>query len=69
MTDFNLSALFDFYWRGTASLASPDDTSMDFSHSSCKALSGVLNNLPRHFPVSADAIASQLGKNGIYEAV
>ena len=49
--------------------------SIDFSHSSRKAWS-ILNNLtgrsrhsPRHCPVSADAIASQLVKNGKYEAV
>ena len=48
--------------------------SIDFSHSSRKAWS-TLNNLgrsrhsPRHCPVSADAIASQLVKNGKYEAV
>ena len=48
---------------------------IDFSHSSRKAWS-ILNNLtgrsrhsPRHCPVSADAIASQLVKNGKYEAV
>ena len=47
----------------------------DFSHSSRKAWS-ILNNLtgrsrhsPRHCPVSADAIASQLVKNGKYEDV
>ena len=49
--------------------------SIDFSHSSRKARS-ILNNLirrsrhsPRHCPVSADAIASQLVRNGTYEAV
>ena len=49
--------------------------SIDFSHSSRKACS-ILNNLtgrsqhsPRHCPVSANAIASQLVKNGKYEAV
>ena len=48
---------------------------IDFSHSSRKTWS-ILNNLtgrsrhsPRHCPVSADAIASQLVKNGKYEAV
>ena len=48
--------------------------SIDFSHSSRKAWS-ILNNLtgrsrhsPRHCLVSADAIASQLVKNGKYEA-
>ena len=48
---------------------------IDFSHSSRKAWS-ILNNLtgrskhsPRHCPVSADAIASQLVRNGKYEAV
>ena len=48
---------------------------IDFSHSSRKAWS-ILNNLtgrsrhsPRHYPVSADAIASQLVRNGKYEAV
>ena len=49
--------------------------SIDFSHSSRKAWS-ILNNLigrsrhfPRHCPVSVDAIASQLVRNGKYEAV
>ena len=49
--------------------------SIDFSHSSRKAWS-ILNNLtgrsrhsPRYCPVSADAIASQLVRNGKYEAV
>ena len=49
--------------------------SIDFSHSSQKAWN-ILNNLtgrsrhsPRHCPVSADAIASQLVRNGKYEAV
>ena len=49
--------------------------SINFSHSSRKAWS-ILNNLtgrsrhsPRHCPVSADAIASQLVRNGKYEAV
>ena len=49
--------------------------SIDFSHSSRKAWS-ILNNLtgrsrhsPRHCPVSADAILSQLVRNGKYEAV
>ena len=49
--------------------------STDFSHSSRKAWS-ILNNLtgrsrhsPRHCPVSADAIAFQLVRNGKYEAV
>ena len=49
--------------------------SIDFSHSSRKAWS-ILNNLtgrsrhsPRHCLVSADAIASQLLRNGKYEAV
>ena len=49
--------------------------SIEFSHSSPKAWS-ILNNLtgrsrhsPRHCPVSADAIASQLVRNGKYEAV
>ena len=48
--------------------------SIDFSHSSRKTWS-ILNNLtgrsrhsPRHCPVSADAIASQLVRNGRYEA-
>ena len=48
--------------------------SIDFSHSSRKAWS-ILNNLtgrsrhsPRHCPVSADAIATQLVRNGKYEA-
>ena len=49
--------------------------SIDFSHSSRKAWS-TLNNLtgrsrhsPCHCPVSANAIASQLVRNGKYEAV
>ena len=49
--------------------------SIDFSHSSRKAWS-ILNNLtgrlrhsPRHCPVSADAISSQLVKNGRYKTV
>ena len=49
--------------------------SIDFSHSSRKAWS-ILNNLtgrsrhsPRHCPISADAIASQMVRNGKYEAV
>ena len=49
--------------------------SIDFSHSSRNAWS-ILNNLtgrsrhsPRHCPVSADTIASQLVRNGKYEAV
>ena len=49
--------------------------SIDFSHFSRKAWS-ILNNLtgksrhsPRHCPVSAIAISSQLVKNGKYEAV
>ena len=49
--------------------------SIDFSHSIRKAWS-ILNNLtnrsrhsPRHCPVSANAIASQLVRNGKYEAV
>ena len=49
--------------------------SIDFSHSCRKAWS-TLNNLtgrsrhsPRHCPVSADAIACQLFRNGRYEAV
>ena len=49
--------------------------SIDFSHSGRKAWS-ILNNLtgrsrhsPRHCPVSADAIASQLVRNGKYEVV
>ena len=47
----------------------------DFSHSSRKAWS-ILNNLtgrsrrsPRHFPVSANAVASQLIKNGRDEGI
>ena len=47
--------------------------SIDFSHSSRKART-ILNNLtgrsrhsPRYFPVSTDAIASQLVRNGKYE--
>ena len=49
--------------------------SIDFSHSSRKAWS-ILDKLtgrswhsPRHCPVSADAIASQLVRNGKYKAV
>ena len=49
--------------------------SIDFSHSSRKAWS-ILNNLtgrsrhsPRHCPISTNAIASQLVRNGKYEAV
>ena len=49
--------------------------SIDFSHSSRKAWS-ILNNLtdrsrysPRHFPVLADFMTSQLVRNGKYEAV
>ena len=49
--------------------------SIDFSHSNKKA-SSILNNFtgrsqhsPRHCPVSANAIASQLVRNGKYEAV
>ena len=49
--------------------------SIDFSHSSRKAWS-IFNNFtgrsrhsPRHCPVSADTIASQLVRNGKYEAV
>ena len=50
--------------------------SIDFSHSSRKPWS-ILNNLigrstllrPRHCPFSADAVASQLVRNGKYEAV
>ena len=49
--------------------------SIDFLHCSRKAWS-ILNNLtgrsrhsPRHCPVSADAIASQLVRNGKYDAV
>ena len=52
-----------------------DVRSIDFSHSSQKVWS-ILNNLtgrsrhsPRDCPVSADAIASQLVRNGKYEAV
>ena len=49
--------------------------SIDFSHSSQKAwsifinLTGRSRHSPRHCPVSADAIASQLVRNGIYEVV
>ena len=49
--------------------------SIDFSHSSRKAWSNLNNHTgrsrhsPRHCPVSADAIASQLVRNGKYEAV
>ena len=49
--------------------------SIDFSHSSRKAWN-IMNNLtdesrrsPRHFPISADATASQLVRNGKYEVV
>ena len=49
--------------------------SIDFSHSSQKAWS-ILNNLtgrsqqsPHHCPISADAIASQLVRNGKYKVV
>ena len=49
--------------------------SIDFSHSSRKAWN-ILNNLtgrsrhsPRQCPISADAIASQLVRDGKYEAV
>ena len=49
--------------------------SINFSHSSQKAWS-ILNNFtgrsrhsPHHCPISADAIASQLVRNGKYEAV
>ena len=49
--------------------------SIDFSHSSRKAWS-ILNNFtgrsrhsPRHCPVSADAITSQLVRNRKYEAI
>ena len=50
-------------------------SSIDFSHSSRKARSTLNNHTgrsrysPRHCPVSADAIASQLVRNGKYEAV
>ena len=54
---------------------SEDVRNIDFSHSSRKTWS-ILNNLtgrsrhsPRHCPVSTDAIASQLIKNGKYDAV
>ena len=49
--------------------------SIDFSHSSRKAwsilynLTGRSRHSPRHCPVSANAIASQLVRNGKYEAV
>ena len=72
-------------WAATALLAKLDRKqrdqwseavrSIDFSHSSRKAWS-ILNNLtgrsqhsPHHCPVSADAIASQLVRNGKYEDV
>ena len=49
--------------------------SIDFSHSSQKAWS-ILNNLtcwsqqtPNHCPITANAIGSQLVRNGRYEAV
>ena len=48
--------------------------SIDFSH--CRKAWSILNNLtdrsrhsPRHCPVSADAIASQLVRNGRYDVV
>ena len=47
--------------------------SIDFSHSSRNAWSILINrrsrHSPRHCPVSANAIASQLGGNGKYKAV
>ena len=67
-----LLAKLDRKWRDSWSEAVG---SIDFSHSSRKAWS-ILNNLtgrsrhsPRHCPVSADAIASQLVRNGKYKAV
>ena len=67
-----LLAKLDRKWRDRWSEAV---RSIDFSYSSRKAWS-ILNNLtgrsrhsPRHCPVSADAIASQLVRNGKYEAV
>ena len=67
-----LLAKLDRKWRDRWSEAV---RSIDFSHSSRKAWS-ILNKLtgrsrhsPRHCPVSADAIASQLVRNGKYEAV
>ena len=48
---------------------------IDFSHSSRKAwstlknLTGRSQHSPRHCPISADSIASQLVRNGKYEAV
>ena len=67
-----LLANLDRKWRNRWSEAV---WSIDFSHSSRKAWS-ILNNLtgrsrhsPRHCSVSADAIASQLVRNGRYEAV
>ena len=67
-----LLAKLDRKWRHQWSKAV---WSIDFSHSSRKAWS-ILNNLtgrsrhsPRHCPVSVNAIASQLVRNGKYEAV
>ena len=67
-----LFAKLDRKWRDRWSEAV---WSIDFSHSSQKAWS-ILNNLtgrsrhsPCHCPVSVDAIASQLVRNGKYEAV
>ena len=67
-----LLAKLDRKWRDSWSEAVG---SIDISHSSRKAWS-ILNNLtgrsrhsPRHCPVSTDAIASELVRNGKYEAV
>ena len=69
------TALFSKLYRKRRDRWSEAVWSIDFSHSSRKAWS-TLNNLtgrsrhsPRHCPVSADAIASQLVRNGKYEAV
>ena len=67
-----LLAKLDRKWRDRWSEAVRN---IDFSHSSRKAWS-ILNNFtgrsrhsPHHCPISANAIASQLVKNGKYEAV
>ena len=69
-----LLAKLDRKWRDRWSEAV---WSIDFSHSSvCVKAWSILNNLagrsrhsPRHCPVSANAIATQLVRNGKYEAV
>ena len=72
LTATALLAKHDRKWRNRLSEAV---RSIDFSHSSRKAWS-MLSNLtgrsrdsPRHCPVTADAIASQLVRNEKYEAV